>query len=315
MNRSKLLQLTGIFTISTLIAFFISLFTYDKLSSRTQLITILEKDNWVIGAKYDSYFNFDQIIGLAVQNIQNGNNEIVCNINSERSFGQKPISVINKLGIYKIEIVNDDKKNSLNCVSNILDYITISFQNGIRNRIEEIELMKKFSLKVIEENETLINEEYKNILKSKKINFSEFIQSVENKQIEELGIAEDFVTGTFIDNEKFYSISRGISSSQILISKLIENKVNFYIIEDNTSRIYREEYNRQSLRTQVQLNVLKSKLLKKPYFITYQDVKTVKISKIKFLFVAWFSLNFIGFLIFIFFNRELVKSNLIRLGK
>ena len=123
------------------------------------------------------------------------------------------------------------------------------------------------------------------------------------------------MTGTFIDNEKFYSISRGISSSQILISKLIENKVNFYIIEDNTSRIYREEYNRQSLRTQVQLNVLKSKLLKKPYFITYQDVKTVKISKIKFLFVAWFSLNFIGFLIFIFFNRELVKSNLIRLGK
>ena len=69
MKISKLHQLTGLFTVLTLFAFLITFFSYEKLSSRTQLITILEKDPWVIGSKYDSYFNFDQIIERDILNL------------------------------------------------------------------------------------------------------------------------------------------------------------------------------------------------------------------------------------------------------
>lgn len=309
---TKTLYLKGLLTIIVLIS--ISLifvkFSYPMVDSRLQSKLFFKEDPFVVGGYSEQYFKFNQTVLNIITNIRNRSDN-TCNFSDIGKLENViPITVKEKRGTFNVEIINPIKSDNNDCFDHVLKMVKLEFSKHIKRRMDKINLQKTLRINALEElNSKEITLKSKTYI-NEKLSFSDFLELLDNDQILEVGISQDFITGEKINGEKFYSITKNLSNSDFIIKKFYEKNLNFYFVQEDYSKnkVYREYFNQENIEDKVNLTYFNNKLNQSPYIVTSITHKKIKISKYVYTSIIIILFNFVGLIIFMILNKKYFKS-------
>ena len=305
MKKFNFIQLIVLISVFSIFSGIISKYTYDLIDHRMVTKTTISPNLFVIGNYNDTYFNFNVEINKVIEKAKKS--ESICPIEVIGSI--KPISVIrnSELNIYILEIINNNKAKNFECASNILKEVKDQFYINIEKGIKQIEEQQEMFLKYVDslkvKKNSYFSEDYK------KINFSTFLKYLDSAEIESIGITENFVVGSLKNGEKFFSISIDLGKNEYLMSKMYEEKINFYFIDDysNMNEIYTRLFIGEAVNYEVKLRILKKNLNKTPYNVIKQQSVKLKINFLNYAILILIIANIFAVLLFLYLNKGYLK--------
>ena len=324
MKIKSIIKLVTLLLIFTIIGFTVSKFTYDQLKSRTRTIFYITTDDFLVDPSLGRVLQFNTILNLVIDRFSNdlsSENSDLCPI--KPAGDMKPIDLIfnNNTNIYSIIMLDNSYKNIDKCFESILTKTTEGFHDQVSGLISLLERGEGITQKILRAEESLssirktrddemrtVDRRYENLYLTDetKINFSELINLLDNKQIQEMGIGIDFVVGTTYSGETFYTVSKGYVKSPVILKKLTDTETNFYIINEDYSKIRAAQQfntNRQ-LSIKVKRALYKDLLTKVPYIFLNKETKAFKISPRSYALIIMLLSNLIALITFFCISKE-----------
>jgi len=314
------------------LSYVISKKTYNKIESRIQSKIIVTKDRFVVTSNGVTLFNFNTELNKAVNKIATIEENARCPL--EKVSARRPILRLydGDLDQYKIEIVSNDVVSAKMCFDNILGDIENSFKVQITKLIqmeeENTALRGSFEIKDFESRMEIELEKYnrrdktleKKKKKSEQIHFSFFLNLLKSEnagKISEIAITSEYLFVKYNDDTDYYTRFRNVAQNNLVMQKLIDSDIPFYILEtksDDINPIFRELRIRNNLDFKIKKAIYEKLIDRKPYILLNSSERDTKILYFNYQLLILFCMNTIVVIIFSFFNRKYYRdvANFIR---
>ena len=141
MKINKILQLSLIFGLFSIVGIIIANSTYSLLKQRVQTIYSLEADPFVLNETVP--FNYRQELITTVKNI-NSKQETDAKLNCkvEKSTGIIPISIENNFDIFNIELIGSDISENQICIDDIINHVSNNFYSNVEKKLMNYQIIK-----------------------------------------------------------------------------------------------------------------------------------------------------------------------------
>jgi|NorSeaMetagenome_1021524.scaffolds.fasta_scaffold35160_1 hypothetical protein len=322
---NKIVKIFVLICIFTVLAVIAAKNTYGKLETKTKISYYVKTNDYIVDpALGNNVLEFPAALNKIARKFKN---EINAQNNKDCPLDivgdSKAIQIFHDTGIdnYMIILVGLDENNIEVCYQSIIRETTNEFYERIKSLILQLErgalitqqIIRKDRYKAAEsiylsEQQRIDEGRYEqlNLSDEKKINFSELLKLIETRQIKDMGIGIDFVLGSTINGDRFYTVSKGFIDSPIVLKKLSDYETNFYLInEDNNKISASKTFDTTSrLRLQVKRALYEDLLTQVPYIFLKKQKRAFKISYKNYLFLMVLFVNILGLMLFFFINKE-----------
>ena len=323
----KFLLLICIFSTGGII---ISKKTYDLIESRKRAVFSLAADDFYGEPSLNGLFNFKTNLNKAVNRFKDSfsiDNNALCPI---AVIGDtKPIRVSYNSGVdsYSIILIDNDEAKIQKCFNSILDELKLNYYNHVRNLIKQIERDRLITQRMLNSE----NDRYKKsinklesdrlqrgrfeklvISNEKKITFSKVVSLLDEKKIKTIAIGEDMALITTNYGEKFYTVSKSLIVSSVIMEKMIESQTDFFLINEDSGRNSAVTRFRtsQKLEVDVKKALYRDLLNREPYIFLKEDIKIFKIEYKKYMLIILALANIIALIFFYLISKNIQKTTI-----